>query len=145
MTFNKFLKEADTKIRKSLLSFGKYVAEVEKDVIQRDVYDYYDNIRNGLNSQNQYTRTNELKNNIRVYYSGKNRVVVKNESHTPQILEYIQQGKSNWAWSYLYRLSVEQRKRPFVENTQNEVNKKGGMKKYMRIDLAKNGLSVSKR
>lgn len=135
-------KDANKKIDKALIEYGRDVAEIAKEVIQRDVYDYYDNIRAG-NVEEAYNRTGELLN-IRAFHSGKGHVSIRYEGHTPEILNYIQRGSTNWSNSQLYQLSQEKRRREFIKNTMEELKNRDIIKE-VSVKLYKYGIRVSRR
>ena len=142
MNFKEIIKYANNSLDKSLISYGRDIVAIAKMVVQRDVYDYYDKIRAG-NYEEAYDRTYALKNNIRAFHSGKGKISIRFESHTPEILNYIRGGSNDWTHSVIYNLSPNARQRDFLKNTMDEL-KKRDIVKDVSSELYKYGLRIKR-
>jgi len=142
MNINQAYKDANAKIDKALIAYGRDVVEIAQEVIQRDVYDYYDKIRVG-DVEDAYDRSWALLNKVRVFHSGKGHVSIRFEGHNSEIMDYIRGGSNNWSNSQLYQLDPERRKRDFVKNTMEEL-KSRGIINSLSVELYKYGIRISK-
>lgn len=80
------------------------VKEIIEKHIQKDVFDYYDNIRAGRVA-NPYDRTGALMNSVKIQ-RGRGRASVYMD-YDEEILDKITYGESSWKNSLIYREGIE--------------------------------------
>ena len=141
------MKKLNKVIKKTLISVGREVREIQIEAIQEDVYDYYDEIRSGYNISNMslYHRSGRLIdiNNIKVKYSGVGTVVIRNESYSKDILNDIRFGNVSWEKSILAKLSPSERARDFIAGTMERLEKYN-INEKMKLELYRNGIIIKR-
>lgn len=134
------LKDLEKKAKATANKIALAIADEIKESIQTNVYDYYDEIRSGL-VRNPYQRTGELLKGVEVK-RGRLQAWVEVNAHTPDILHDIETGKTNWKNSVLYKLSPNQRKRPFMKEALDNLD--FNLDNYVIESFSEYGLHVKR-